>query len=127
MPNLPISPLLPILYAGTHGRRLVYGLDWHYRQCDCGCTHEPDENHLVKEKDMQTNQKHATGTEDFFAGKWNDEGKVKEEWGDLTDDDLREIDGKREKLAGRLQARYGWDRWMLFYCEMDNFRTRYNP
>ena len=38
-----------------------------------------------------------------------------------TDDDLREIDGKREKLAGRLQARYGWDRTRIDR-EMDNFR-----
>lgn len=49
--------------------------------------------------------------EDFFEGQWKElKGKVKEEWGDLTDDDLTEIASKREKLMGRLQARYGWDR-----------------
>jgi uncharacterized protein YjbJ (UPF0337 family) len=79
-------------------------------------------------EDMQnnpTNQKHTTGTEDFFHGKWHElKGKVKEEWGDLTDDDLKEIDGKREKLAGRLQARYGWDRTRVDR-ELDKFRTSY--
>jgi uncharacterized protein YjbJ (UPF0337 family) len=34
-------------------------------------------------------------------------GKVKEQWGKLTDDDLTVIDGKREQLEGKLQERYG--------------------
>jgi uncharacterized protein YjbJ (UPF0337 family) len=28
-------------------------------------------------------------------------------WGDLTDEELDVIEGKREELAGRLQAKYG--------------------
>jgi uncharacterized protein YjbJ (UPF0337 family) len=32
---------------------------------------------------------------------------VKEKWGQLTDDDLNQIDGKREQLEGRIQQRYG--------------------
>jgi uncharacterized protein YjbJ (UPF0337 family) len=35
------------------------------------------------------------------------EGKVKEQWGELTDDDLDEIDGRREQLEGKIQERYG--------------------
>jgi uncharacterized protein YjbJ (UPF0337 family) len=35
-------------------------------------------------------------------------GKVKQQWGKLTDDDLDQIDGKREELAGRLQRTYGY-------------------
>ena len=35
-------------------------------------------------------------------------GAVREKWGDLTDDDLDLIAGKREKLAGVLQERYGY-------------------
>jgi uncharacterized protein YjbJ (UPF0337 family) len=35
-------------------------------------------------------------------------GAVREKWGDLTDDDLDIIAGKREKLAGVLQERYGY-------------------
>jgi uncharacterized protein YjbJ (UPF0337 family) len=34
-------------------------------------------------------------------------GKIKEQWGKLTDDDLDVIDGKREQLEGKIQERYG--------------------
>jgi uncharacterized protein YjbJ (UPF0337 family) len=45
---------------------------------------------------------------DQFAGKWKQiKGAAKEQWGKLTDDDLDVIDGKQEKLVGRLQERYG--------------------
>lgn len=43
-----------------------------------------------------------------LQGQWTQmKGKVKEKWGDLTDDDLTYIDGKREQLVGRIQERYG--------------------
>lgn len=46
---------------------------------------------------------------DIIEGKWNQvKGSVKEKWGDLTDDDLAEMNGKREKLQGKLQEKYGW-------------------
>lgn len=45
---------------------------------------------------------------DQFAGKWKQlKGAAKEQWGKLTDDDVEAIDGKLEKLQGRLQERYG--------------------
>lgn len=45
---------------------------------------------------------------DQIAGNWNQaKGKIKEQWGELTDDDLTVIAGKRDILAGRLQERYG--------------------
>jgi uncharacterized protein YjbJ (UPF0337 family) len=34
-------------------------------------------------------------------------GKVKEQWGKLTDDDLVAIAGKRDQLEGKIQERYG--------------------
>lgn len=34
-------------------------------------------------------------------------GKIKEKWGELTDDDLTEIEGKYDQLAGRITKRYG--------------------
>ena len=34
-------------------------------------------------------------------------GKVQQQWGKLTNDDLDVIEGKRTELAGRLQQRYG--------------------
>lgn len=45
---------------------------------------------------------------DEIKGNWKQvTGQVKSQWGKLTDDDLQQIDGKREELAGRLQVRYG--------------------
>ena len=34
-------------------------------------------------------------------------GKVKEQWGKLTDDELDQIAGKRDMLVGRIQEKYG--------------------
>lgn len=46
---------------------------------------------------------------DIIQGKWEQlKGGVKEKWGDLTDDDLTQIEGNKDKLAGKLQERYGW-------------------
>jgi uncharacterized protein YjbJ (UPF0337 family) len=42
-------------------------------------------------------------------GNWKQmKGKVKAKWGDLTDDDLDSIGGRREQLEGKLQERYGY-------------------
>jgi uncharacterized protein YjbJ (UPF0337 family) len=46
---------------------------------------------------------------DIVQGKWDQlKGSVKQQWGQLTDDELTEINGDRDKLAGKLQERYGW-------------------
>ncbi|MEH3087872.1 MAG: CsbD family protein [Xylophilus ampelinus] len=45
---------------------------------------------------------------DRIEGNWRQfKGKVKEQWGKLTDDDLDVIDGKRDQLLGRIQERHG--------------------
>jgi len=45
---------------------------------------------------------------DSLKGYWNElKGKVRENWGRLTDDDLDIIEGEREQLIGRVQQRYG--------------------
>jgi uncharacterized protein YjbJ (UPF0337 family) len=45
---------------------------------------------------------------DQLQGKWEQyKGQVRENWGHLTDDDLQVIGGKRDKLIGRIQERYG--------------------
>ena len=45
---------------------------------------------------------------DRVEGNWKQfKGKVKEQWGRLTDDSLDYIGGKREQLAGKLQESYG--------------------
>jgi len=46
---------------------------------------------------------------DRVEGDWKQiKGKVQQQWGKLTDDDLDVIEGKRTELAGRLQERYGY-------------------
>ncbi|PKQ06737.1 MAG: CsbD family protein [Alphaproteobacteria bacterium HGW-Alphaproteobacteria-12] len=45
---------------------------------------------------------------DQIEGNWTQmKGKIKETWGDITDSDLQKIEGKRDRLAGILQERYG--------------------
>jgi uncharacterized protein YjbJ (UPF0337 family) len=41
-------------------------------------------------------------------GNWKEtKGKVKEKWGQLTDDDLAQVNGQRDQLEGKIQQRYG--------------------
>ena len=48
---------------------------------------------------------------DQVQGNWKQlKGKVKEQWGKLTDNDLTEIEGNMDQLAGRVQERYGIQR-----------------
>jgi uncharacterized protein YjbJ (UPF0337 family) len=47
-------------------------------------------------------------TDTRVAGAWHQiRGKVKEQWGKLTDDDLKQLEGHAEQLAGKLELRYG--------------------
>lgn len=46
---------------------------------------------------------------DRIEGNWKEfKGRAKQQWGKLTDDDLTQIDGRREELSGRLQRLYGY-------------------
>jgi uncharacterized protein YjbJ (UPF0337 family) len=46
---------------------------------------------------------------DILEGKWKQvRGQMKEWWGQLTDDDLDRVGGKRDKLVGLLQEKYGY-------------------
>lgn len=46
---------------------------------------------------------------DRISGGWKEfRGKAKEQWGNLTDDDLDKVEGKREQLEGQIQQRYGY-------------------
>ncbi|WP_343034831.1 CsbD family protein [Aromatoleum diolicum] len=63
--------------------------DWQFRQS----------NPEPKEGDMNW---------DIVEGNWKQfKGKVKTQWGKLTDDHLDVIAGKRDQLAGKLQETYG--------------------
>jgi uncharacterized protein YjbJ (UPF0337 family) len=42
------------------------------------------------------------------AGSWKElKGKLKQQWGKLTDDDLTVLEGTSDELSGRIQKRYG--------------------
>jgi uncharacterized protein YjbJ (UPF0337 family) len=46
--------------------------------------------------------------EDILKGQWTQlKGRVRQEWGRFTNDDVARIDGNREILLGRLQELYG--------------------
>lgn len=45
---------------------------------------------------------------DTIEGNWKElRGKVKEQWGKLTDDRLDIVAGRRDQLAGEIQQAYG--------------------
>ena len=48
---------------------------------------------------------------DMLKGKWMQmKGSLRSKWGKLTDNDLTEIQGDTEKMIGKLQERYGYNR-----------------
>jgi uncharacterized protein YjbJ (UPF0337 family) len=49
--------------------------------------------------------------EDTLKGQWTQiKGRVREQWGKLTNDDLDQIQGRAEQLIGKVQERYGIQR-----------------
>ncbi len=45
---------------------------------------------------------------DTVRGNWKQvKGEAKRQWGKLTDDDMMQLEGSREKLVGKIQERYG--------------------
>ena len=64
---------------------------------------------------------------DQIQGNWKQfTGKVKAQWGKLTDDDLTTISGKRDELAGILQERYGYAKEKV-ETELDAFSKSLKP
>lgn len=67
---------------------------------------------------------------DIVEGNWNQwKGRLKEKWGDLTDDEIDMLEGKRDQIAGKLQEKYGLakedaerelDEWVSRYPETIN-------
>lgn len=63
---------------------------------------------------------------DRVKGQWKQiRGKVREQWGKLTDDDLDVIAGRRDQLLGRIQERHGLAREEA-ERQVDDFERR-NP
>ena len=63
---------------------------------------------------------------DRIEGNWKImKGKVKDQWGKLTDDDLDVINGRREQMVGKIQERYGCARDEA-ERQVDTFWDRYD-
>jgi len=46
---------------------------------------------------------------EIFHGKWEEvKGQLKQQWGELTDDDLLQIEGSHDQVYGILEQRYGY-------------------
>lgn len=53
-------------------------------------------------------RQHAPMNQDRIQGRWKQlKGKLREQWGRLTEDDLDVIAGRRDQLLGRIQQRHG--------------------
>src|SRR5258706_13210205 len=53
----------------------------------------------------------VTLNKDVLQGKWKQiRGKVKQQWGRLTDDQLNQISGYYDEVAGLIQEKYGYSR-----------------
>jgi len=61
---------------------------------------------------------------DQVQGKWKQiKGDAKGHWGKLTDDDVDQADGDREKLEGILQEKYGKTKEEI-HGEVDEFMKK---
>ena len=64
--------------------------------------------------------------ENVLEGKWNQiKGQIKQQWGELTDDDIDRIRGNREEMIGVLQEKYGKSREEA-EKELDEFLSAFN-
>ena len=62
---------------------------------------------------------------DEFDGEWKQwKGKIKEQWGKLTDSDMTEIGGKKDQFLGKLQSYYGYTKEQAQKA-YDDFRQRF--
>ena len=65
---------------------------------------------------------------DIWAGQWKQlKGKLRQQWGKLTDDDFDRIQGDYKMLVGRLQELYGKSREDIEQDLQNRFAGRPNP
>lgn len=63
---------------------------------------------------------------DILEGQWKQiKGRVKQQWGRLTDDELDQMSGSYDELAGVIQERYGYSREEAMN-ELDMFLDNYD-
>jgi uncharacterized protein YjbJ (UPF0337 family) len=60
----------------------------------------------------QTAAKKTDAVWDQVKGNWNQfRGSIKAKWNDLTDDEIDQMKGEREKIVGKIQEKYGKAKW----------------
>lgn len=70
---------------------------------------------------MMQKKRGITMNMDILEGQWKEiRGKVQQKWGDLTDDELDQINGRRTELEGVLQKKYGYTKERVAN-EVDDF------
>jgi uncharacterized protein YjbJ (UPF0337 family) len=58
---------------------------------------------------------------DIVKGHWNEiKGKLKQQWGKLTDDQIDQMEGSYDELEGILQKNYGYQKDQV-KKEIDSF------
>jgi uncharacterized protein YjbJ (UPF0337 family) len=67
--------------------------------------------HVQQKSASEFQRKAISMNKDILKGKWNQlKGDTRGWWGKLTDDDVAQIQGDAEKLIGKIQERYGYNR-----------------
>jgi uncharacterized protein YjbJ (UPF0337 family) len=73
-------------------------------------------------KQIRTKEKHMNTLE--MKGNWNiAKGKMKQKYAQLTDDDLRFVDGTEDELVGRIQKRTGESKEAIEKALNDCFKS----
>lgn len=64
---------------------------------------------LLYFKISSLNVKEKTMNKDIIQGKWKEiKGKLKQQWSELTDDEIGQMKGSYDELEGTLQKKYGY-------------------
>jgi uncharacterized protein YjbJ (UPF0337 family) len=73
-----------------------------------------------------TQTKEMDMNEDIIKGNWKElKGKIRQQWGKLTDDDVSTMQGTYEELSGKLQSTYGYQKDHA-QKEIDSFIKKHN-
>ena len=63
---------------------------------------------------------------DIIKGNWKEvKGKIKQQWGKFTDNDIAQMQGSQEELEGKLQSLYGYNKDQA-KKEIDQFLKKHN-
>lgn len=62
----------------------------------------------IRSQALQESEGEQSMERSQLVGRWNElKGKVKQRWGDLTDDEIAQTEGNIDELIGKIQQKYG--------------------